>query len=73
MITSPQHTKLASEFLARSPTLLGVYEGASIYEHPTLGEEGPMIAIIDGRKRLLMPDCELEDIRLHGIYKCISL
>jgi hypothetical protein len=68
-----QNSELTKSFLSRNPTLLGIAEGVQIFEHPTLGEDGQMIAIVDGKKRLLMPDCELADIRLHGIHKCLSL
>lgn len=45
-------SKLASEFLAKKPTLIGVVLGVRFYEHPTLGDEAPLVAICeDGKKR----------------------
>ena len=43
----------AAAFLARNPTLIGVVAGHSFYEHPTRGDESPLIVICpDGRKKL---------------------
>ena len=41
----------SAAFLAKNPTLLGTYKGVSYYEHPTKGDDHPMIEITaDGRK-----------------------
>lgn len=59
-------TELASAFLSRNPTLIGIVAGIRFYEHPTYGDESPLVAILpDGRKKLSpyweCPDaCELE-------------
>ena len=37
------------EFLSHKPTLIGRVGGVPFYEHPILGDEHPMLAIIDGR------------------------
>jgi hypothetical protein len=43
----------AKAFLARNPTLVGVVAGHAFYEHPTRGDESPLIVIgPDGRKEL---------------------
>lgn len=46
-------TDKARAFLAKGPTLLGRVHGVDLYEHPTLGDESPLIAItIDGRVKM---------------------
>lgn len=43
-------TSNATKFLAKGPTLLGRVHGVDLYEHPTLGDESPLMAITpDGR------------------------
>lgn len=43
-------TDNAKKFLAKDPTLLGRVHGVDLYEHPTLGDESPLMAITaDGR------------------------
>lgn len=40
----------ARAFLAKKPTLIGRVAGIAFYEHPELGDESPLIAILkDGR------------------------
>ena len=42
----------AKSFLAKGPTLIGTLAGVRYYEHPTRGDEAPLIAIgHDGRVR----------------------
>lgn len=43
-------TNKARAFLSKNPTLIGRVHGVDLYEHPTLGDESPLIAITaDGR------------------------
>ena len=67
-----EQSKLTKEFLARNPYKLFHREGCDIYEHPTLGEEGQMIAIVDGKKRFLKMHCELADLHQHGLEACLA-
>ena len=42
----------AKAFLANDPTLIGIVAGHYFYEHPTMGDESPLIVITpDGKKR----------------------
>lgn len=44
-------TDNAKAFLAKNPTLIGEVSGVEYYDHPELGDESPLIAILpDGRK-----------------------
>lgn len=56
-------TDKARAFLARKPALIGIIAGVRFYEHPTYGDEAPLIAIAGGKLR--RTDCwelpELED------------
>ena len=38
-------------FLNANPTLLGTVAGFPLYEHPTLGDEAPMLTIVNGDLR----------------------
>jgi hypothetical protein len=40
-----QLTDKARAFLAKHPTLIGRVAGHAFYEHPTLGDEAPLIMI----------------------------
>ncbi|UYA99004.1 hypothetical protein P9A54_gp19 [Xanthomonas phage vB_Xar_IVIA-DoCa10] len=43
-------TEKAIAFLAKNPTYFGTVAGVDLYEHPTLGDESPIMAITaDGR------------------------
>lgn len=43
-------TDKAKAFLAKNPTFLGRVHGVDLYEHPTIGDESPCVAITaDGR------------------------
>ena len=66
-----KNSPLTKKFLAGKPTLLGVIEGAWVYEHPTQGEDGPLIAIVDGKKRMLTGT--IEEVREAGITACSGL
>jgi hypothetical protein len=52
----PNHLPLsdnARAFLARNPTMIGVVAGHWFFEHPTMGDESPLVVITpDGKKRL---------------------
>lgn len=43
-------TPNALNFLAKEPTLIGVVQGHAFYEHPTRGDESPLIAITHNGK-----------------------
>ena len=46
-------TDNAKAFLALKPALVGMVAGNHFYEHPTLGDESPLVMIThDGRKKL---------------------
>ena len=62
----------SKEFLSRGPYRMGHYQGADIYEHPELGEEGQMIAIYKGKKLLMAHHFEMSDLRLHGFEACLA-
>ena len=70
-MNSTPNSTLTNKFLAGKPTLLGVIEGAWVYEHPTQGEDGPLIAIVDGKKRMLTGT--IEEVREAGITACSSV
>ena len=70
-MNSTPNSALTNKFLAGKPTLLGVIEGAWVYEHPTQGEDGPLIAIVGGKKRVLSGT--IEEVREAGITACSSL
>lgn len=36
----------AKAFLAKNPTLIGRVNGTDFYEHPTLGDESPLIMVM---------------------------
>jgi hypothetical protein len=38
-------TEKAKAFLAKNPTAIGTVAGHKFYEHPTLGDESPLIVI----------------------------
>lgn len=38
-------TEKAKRFLAKNPTLIGSVAGHKFYEHPTLGDESPLVVI----------------------------
>ena len=43
-------TPKATKFLAKNPTLICRIHGVRFYEHPTRGDESPLLAILpDGR------------------------
>ncbi|GAB5503446.1 hypothetical protein [Pyruvatibacter sp.] len=42
-------TPKATAFLAKNPTFIGAVAGYRFYEHPTLGDESPLVYIKDGR------------------------
>lgn len=48
----------AEKFLAYNPTLLGSVYGWKLYEHPTKGDEAPVIAICP--KGTVYNTCEFE-------------
>ena len=48
-IAKPKFSEKAMAFLNKRPEkILGIV-GASFYEHPTLGDEAPLVAIVDGK------------------------
>lgn len=50
MATNQATTEKAKAFLAKNPTFLGRVHGVDLYEHPTYGDEHPVMAITaDGR------------------------
>jgi hypothetical protein len=45
-------SKLAADFLAKNPTLIGTVNKHGFYEHPTRGDCSPLIVITaDGKKK----------------------
>jgi len=62
-------TDKARAFLAKNPTFIGCVNGVDLYEHPTRGDESPLVAVTpSGRVRLT--DCwELPDaLSAEGVY-----
>lgn len=49
----PNLSDKAKAFLAKSPTHIGTVSGRAYYEHPTLGDESPLIEITpEGKVRV---------------------
>ena len=49
-------TENAIAFLAKDPTFLGRVNGVDLYEHPSLGDESPLMAITPEGKVLVPPN-----------------
>jgi hypothetical protein len=52
----------AAAFLARKPTLIGIVAGNYFYEHPTYGDESPLVMISSEGNVRLSDHYELPDI-----------
>ena len=50
------------KFLSKQPYHLGTSNGADYYEHPTLGDEAPIVRIKDG----VLKHTELWELPLEG-------
>jgi len=49
-IISARYTEKGSEYIERcNPDYIGTVAGVRFHEHPTFGDEAPLIAKIDGR------------------------
>jgi hypothetical protein len=51
----------AERFLAKKPEYIGTIRGYRFYEHPTLGDESPLIVITPGGKLRKSDFWELPD------------
>jgi hypothetical protein len=48
-ITRVYGPKTNLKFSTLKPTLIGLVNGVKFYEHPTLGDEAPLISVVDGQ------------------------
>lgn len=46
-----------NKLMEKNPTYLGMKDGVSFYEHPTKGDEVPMIAVHGETRRACQTDC----------------
>ena len=65
-MSTPAQQRRANKFLAKNPYFVGEVAGVKFYEHPTLGDESPLVSIKDGVLKHtefyeLPRKCDLED------------